>query len=504
MTTKFRTIQSIFNKASKRRNMMQTGTIVVRKAGTFIPNEYLEKVLAANPHGWGAALVDDGLQLNSADEGATLELIQETMKTFEKKDITFYFANSETGISMQDISPYVCVIKKDADDAEVPQIVAFVEGNFPTYAKKDSSHPAEYHMVSDYLLPKLENLYDVCDGDLNKVFTQMQKPFFQKELLLTSVSRGNITLVGANGASLTFAQNDLSAEYPWGWVSNTHGYATHSAKEEVKAEVKKQGMFPSRSTVREKANVQPSAKIAEAVKQPTSAGTIIKNYTVTKGRPPAHLSRADRKDWYKTRIGYLPPAWEKCCEIEFYNDAGKLLTFSQVKKMGLDAAGLPALKNPQRDARSDKDTDTDNIPHTEQNEPVKADKPVTAEILPIMSPETRKHIRALIEKPEVKKIIAENAEMIHDPKMVQSLEAKYADFAKQLGIKSIDEFLQWDYPMFLALAKERPDGLAVMAWTFRNIIAYHRTKKSAEEAPAETTTVKSKTPMFPSRKSAAA
>lgn len=452
---------------------MQTGTIVSRRAGTFPPNAFWEAVLAANPHGWGAAMVnEEGLLLNTSDVGCSLEEIQETLKTFEDKNITFYFANSEGGVSEKDLSPHIILVKMDGEE-EIPQVVVFADGNFPTYAKTSSSHPPEYHMVMEYLQPKLEAVYELCDGDLDKVFVQLEKPFFKKELLLTSVSRGHITLVLANGRSLTYSQPDNnSGEFPWGWASNTHGYVEGKKKEA--APEKKPSMFSGKSTVREKAPTQPSTAIAEAVAAPATGGAAIKNYNVIKDRPPGHLSRKDRKQWYQSRIGYAPPEWERCCSIEFYTDAHKkLVTWAEIKRLGLGAAALPPLKNPVRGT----DTETDNIEHEPVSGAGEEQPIVTAEVLPIMSPDTRKHIQKIMADKKTQKIVAGNAELIMDPAIVQSLEAKFADFARQVGAKSIDEFLLWDYEQFRDLGKEKPDGLAVMAWSFRNIIAYHRTKK---------------------------
>lgn len=471
---------------------MQTGTIVHRRAGHFPPNAFWEAVFAANPHGWGATVFKDGgLMISTSDEGMDLNFLQDTLKEFEDCNMTFYFASSDAAISKVDLSPHILVVKKDEDDAEVPQIVAFIEGNFPTYAKVGSSHPAEYHMAMEYLGPKLESVYDMCEGDLDKVFVQLEKPFFKKELLLTSVSRGHITLVLANGKALTYSQSDgLATEYDWGWTSNNHGYAVGGKKQEA-ASTKKPSMFSGKSTVREKANPQPSATIAEAVKSPETGGAVIKNITIKRDKPGGQLSRKDRKVWYQARIGYAPPGWEQCVAINvYYSPENKLLTFAQVKAMGLEAASLPPLNNPQRG----KDTETDNIEHDEKAPATNGG--VTSEVLPIMNPETRKHMKAFMERPEVKKIIAENADMIEDPAKVAALEAKYADFARQLGYKSIDDFLMLDYEQFFDIAKSRPDGIAVMAWSFRNIIAYHRTKKieKVEEVVADTPPVKTKRP----------
>lgn len=461
--------------------MSSGGTIVQRKAKTFIPNEYLEKVLAANPNCWGAATVADGvLQLNSADEGADLEFVQEAMKTWPDQDITFYFGHADAALNTVDIPPHILIVKKEGEE-EIPQIVGFFDGNFPAYDKGGSSHPPEYHLAVDYLIPKLEGLMEIADNDLDKVTTQLKKEHFRKELLLTSVSRGTITLVCANGVCLTFAQSDVSSEFPWGWVSNTHGYKTEVAKEPEKP-VKK-SMFDrvvgaSRSTVREKVGTQPdnvtaaTDKLKEAV-APAKTETAVTGYKVKKWKPSAGASRREKKDQYKMRIGHLPRGWEEGVEIDVYYDPNdKIMTFSQVKALGLKAAEVMKLAN---NPPAQRDTEVDHVPQPEVKDT--GEKQVTAEVLPIMSPKTREHIKDLMKTAKVQKIIAENADIIENPAVVQAIEAKFADFSRQLGSKSLDEFIPWSYEMMYELGKTNPDGLAIMCWTFRNIVAAHRSKK---------------------------
>lgn len=484
---------------------MQGGTIVQRKAGEFISNEFLEKVLAANPNCWGAALVEDGgLKLNSGEEGASLEFVQDTMKSFPDTDITFYFGHADAAINKADIPPHILVVRKEGED-EIPLIVGFFDGNFPAYDKGGSSHPPEWHLANDYLIPKLEGLMDMADGDLDKVTAQLQKEYFKKELLLTSVSRGTITLVCANGTCLSFTQKDDPnvGDIPGGWTSNKHGYK-EAAKEPEKP-IKKPGMFDrvvsaSRSTVREKVNTPPdnvtaaTDKLKEAV-TPGKTETAVKGYSVKKWKPDTGASRSQKKDQYKMRIGYLPQGWKDNVEIDvFYGPDGKMMTAAQVKGLGLRAAEVLALaKNPPQDRG--KDTESDHVPQPAVSE---GEKQVTAELLPLMSPKTREHIKDMMKTAKVQKIIAENADIIENPAVVQAIESKFADFSRQLGAKSLDEFIPWSYEMMYELGKSNPDGLAVMCWTFRNIVAAHRSKKVevAPEVKAEAEPPKKKQGMF--------
>lgn len=444
------------------------GTIVLRKANTMIPSLYLEKVIEANPHGWGAAMhdKDDSLMVRSDIDPATAVDVVDAQKEFMDRDITFYFCNSENALSVADVSPHVILAEKDGKE-EIPKVVALVTGNFPSFDKPQSSHSAIFHFVEDMLIPKFEGLAEMCENDLDKITDAIKKPYFKKELLLNSLSRGTITVIAANGVSVTFDQNDLSAEYPWGWTSNTHGYVEGDGVKEG-APAPKKGLF-KRSTVREAA---PSAKIAEVVTAPKTETAVIKNYSFKKWAPSPMQSRKEKRNAYKEKIGYIPPKWEDCVEVNIYLDPqGRVLTFAQMNKaLGLEATKL--IREANNPARG-KDTENDHIEDEDrENGPA-----VSTEILPIMSPENRKKMLEYHKSAPVQKIIAENADIIDDPKKVQGLEKMFVDFGAQLGLKYMDDFLRYDYEQFLHLASNNPQAAANMTLTFRNMIAKSRNKE---------------------------
>lgn len=473
-------------------SVSQTGCILHRKAGTFPPNELIEKILAENPTGWGAATVSevDGykfLEINSEAKTTTLAEIQETLESFPDQDITFYFCSSEVAISDKDMSPYILITKPAEDDPEQeePQLVAFVRGNFPAYVQTGSSHPAEYHLVTDILEPKFKGLYEMVDGNLDKLMEQLKKPHFKKELLLTSVSEGTITLVAANGECLSFAQGNQSAEGPWGWVSNSYGFGAEKAPDKV-VPPKKPGLF-SRSTVREKA-AQPDPEKKEEVssKSPAEAATAL-GYTVKKWKPQASYSRKEKKNAYKMRIGYAPRGWEKDIEVDvYYNPQGKIMSYADVKALGPLALGVIQLaKNPEKES----DTSPEHI-EARDAKPAETKK-VTAEVLPILGPVARERVNDVRNKDGYKKLISDNFDTISDPKQFETFETKFSTFAQQMGAKSMHEFAYWDFEMIYNLAKTDPLAIAVMANTFKNeFLKAHPQKVEVEVNTTDTGTGK--------------
>lgn len=478
---------------------MQTGVIIRRNAGGSIPQAYLTLALEKNPTGWGAAIVTDGKLQIAGGDSLDIEQIQETIKMFDKSDITFYLCNSPSAINADDLSPFTILHHENE-----PQLVAFIEGKFPGFEKAGSSHPGEFFLATEYLIPKLQDMYELADGNLIKVMDQIKKPYFKKELLNSAVPRGVITLVSTTNETLSFAQADDSAEYSWGWVSQNYGYALSPPEDRTKEEPKRKGMFPNKSTVREKAPTTASSAIAEAVKPPVTGTAANQTYNKRKEKPEARMSRSNKKDWYKQRIGYLPVGWNDGVEIEVYvNGSGKLMTNSEVKKLGLTAVGLPALNNPPANSdREHKDVTPEHVTGPER--PVTTDKELSTEALPLMSPTTREHVRKIMASVDVQKLIGENSAILSDPKKAQALEEKFAGFSTQVGAKDMRDIVPWSFKMIRDLNKVKPDAVEVLCWTFKNMVASYMAKEASKVVKEEPVTVQEvtavKKSMFPSKK----
>lgn len=499
---------------------MTTSPIIVRRNGNqYIPNDYLELLLKTHSAAYSAALVStegetkELLVTKGDGDGLNVELIQETMKSFPLDDITFCFYASDKALSMDDINPFTLL---------KGQVVAFVSGEFPGYDKPTSSKSSEFFFAHEYLKPKLEMLSELVDGNLEKIVTAIGKPNFKTDALNNAPSHGVITLMCADNTTVSFAKTEDASEFPWGWVSNTLGYGGKSSKKEGETTQKK-GMFSGRSTVREKvgSNGQPTPSeppkpaksdavtaTAEALK-----ANALENYTVKKGNlPPEHLSRKDRGKWYLNRLGYKPDKWDqgKGVPIELYvNPQGQIMTLSDVKKLGLAAANLPARNNP---ARSGKDTENENISNGQMdNAPPAGEKNVLTERLPVMSPRARQHFEAYLKEAKVQKKIAENADIITDPTHVQAIEKKFAGFATQMGWKDMGDVCKLSYDMCVELTFPElkpgepnkwfnPEIASVLLFSLKNMVASNYAKQAKKVDEQVTTHVVANEELKPEKK----
>lgn len=492
---------------------MTTSPIIVRRNGNqYIPNDYLEILLKTHSAAYSAALVSTegeakALVFTKGDgDGLDLKLIQETMKSYPLDDITFCFYASDKAVNLDDINPHVLLKKGDQT-----QIVGFVSGDFPGFEKPTSSKPSSFFFAHEYLKPKLEGLSELVDGNLEKIVSAISKPNFKTDALNNAPSNAVITLMVSDNTTISFAKAEDAAEYPWGWVSDNLGYAKAKKEEKKGGEDKpvKKGMFSGKSTVREKvgsdgkatpAAPEPKPEKSDAITTTAEALTAnaIENYTVKKGcLPPEHLSRKERGKWYVNRIGYKPDKFDhgNGVPIELYVDPkGQILTLSDVKRLGILAAKLPARALP---LRSQSDTETEHIQHGQMDEAPPAGVVNKAELLPIMSPKTRQKLEAFIKDAKSQKRIAENASIVEDPSHVQEIEKKFASLSTQMKYDDMSEFCKWSLEMLRDICYAEvngkpndmynPEAAMVMLFTFRNMVAGNYAK-SAKKTEQDTTT----------------
>lgn len=482
--------------------MTQTGVNVQRKSGQTLPEAYLKLVLDNNPTAWGASIVtENGIMIASGDD-ATIKLIQSTCNDFKDCDISFYFCNSTSAINMDDVSPFSLV-----EVADQPMVIASIVGEYPGFNQTASTHPSAF-FFANHLTQKFKDLFELTDGNLDKIIAHVEKKSFKDELLLGSTDSG-VTFTVANGKSTTVCLADTQKEYPWGWTSNHYGFEVDIAV----GTGKKTSMFPSRSTVREKAPAAASASVPPVEQKPiehpggppvtSASSTLLMNIGKVKAAALATWKRQDKKKWYQRYLGYAPRGFENCPEVEIYMDSkGNKMTKAEVDKLGLAKLELPPLQNPGRE--DGKDVEPNNIPQPD----VSPSPPgVTDKVLPIMGPKAREWAKAFIATAEVKRIIAENGAVISDPAQTQQQEQMFQSFGLQLGEK--DGFVSWlklSFPMFMKVATERPEVMANFAWNMRNALA-SRMAREGKKLTAEETHVAGaqelkKTSLFPSKKAA--
>lgn len=464
---------------------MQTGLIVRRNPDQFIADAFLELIFKTHTAAGSAAIIDgeEGLKTSSwGKDGMTVKNIKEIMESFPNRGITFYFAASDGAINDDDLFPQTILF----DDADNPTLSVFVDANLPGFVKKDSALTSETHFVDDWLRPKLSEIVEKNkflageNVDIPKLMGFLSSKSFKEEALKQCVGRGAITLM-SDKSSISFSTGDTGKEFPWGWTSNHLGFGAEApAKKDMFAKKTKTSV-PAAGTGEQPAIVNKTPVVPNQ-KSETALKPV---YSVKKDRPGPNLSRKDKKErYYPNRIGYLPVGWEQCCEIEHYVDqTGKLLVWSDIKRLGLDAVGLPKLNNPPR-VGSPEAENYDNGPRAP------GDAVASAKI-PLITPRGRDYMNAVLDRADIKKIISETGNVVATAEVAKAMEAKIADFMTQLGRKdtTIVDLMKFPYEWLHKIGQERPDILATLAWNWKNMLL-PRLAKEHNQPKAEIETVK--------------
>lgn len=467
---------------------MQTGVIVRRNPDQFIPDNVFEHIFKTHNSAWSAAIIDgdEGLKTSSGGkEDMNAAHFKEIMETFPKRGITFYFAASDGAINEDDLFPQTLMF----DDADNPTLSVFVDANVPGLAKKDSALSPETHFVDDWLRPKLSEiveknkLVEGDDVDIPKLMAVLSSKSFKEEALKQCVGRGAITLM-SDKSTISFSTGDTAKEFPWGWMSNHLGFGVEDKpKKDMFAKKPKASVPASPAGTGD----QPPVIVNQKKEEPPKGEVALKPvYSIKKDRPGPNVSRKDKKQhWYPNRIGYLPVGWENGCEIEHYVDqTGKLLVWGNIKKLGLEAAGLPKLNNPPRVGSPEADA-IDGGPRAP------GDAVVSAKI-PLVTPKGRDYMNALLDRDDIKKIISETGNVVATAEQAKAMEAKIADFIVQLGRKDVTivDMMKFPYEWYHKIGQERPDILATLTWNFKNMLL-PRLAKEHNAPKKEIETVKS-------------
>lgn len=418
---------------------------------------------------YGVAIVADNKLETMRGENLDLETLRATEEDFKDVPITIFLSDrQEYATNLEAVPPYDLI----GNDDDEPLVTLFADGEFPGYVKEKSALPGSFHLAA-VIADHCETVFDAVEKDLGKLMNKLSQDNFKEKIKMNSVSRGYLMFVAQNGGCIQINQGETAKEFPWGWVSDTLGYGAEAPKEEKPA--KKPGLFSKKSTVRETFH-QPSNNVVAAgadktpptetaVKAPPAeskpvkpTGLTLQNITVKAVGIPTNYPRKRAKNWIKERIGHCPPNYqEPGAKFNMYfGPDGKQLTLAQVKEaLGMSAAGLPKLDNPK--AENQKDIEPKNIDSSK----------LVSDPLPILSPASRERFQRYLSDERVKKIIAENGDLITDPDNVQGYEGKIPPFANQLQMKDMSDFDALPFKEFEAIGRTNIHDLAVVCYTYK-------------------------------------
>lgn len=400
------------------------------------------------------------LAANSFDELPDPEEFVKQMADFNDVGVMLWFNHIENGMDAQKLQPFPLL----RDKADNVLIAGCAQGNFSRYKQENSTAPAEFYLAAEFLIPKLQDMYESCGNNLDKLWAKLKLPLAEKDFAQWS-DNGFISLLSCrnNGDVLTFRSSaDIPLVQPWGWATSLAGLVAAAP-----APVTKGLMTRIKNAVT--GNTAPTAPVEapapktdkEAVEEEVKEGF---DYTrpeapVIEG-PPQGWTRKQKEQYYQQNAGFLPKNVQGCPKVR--------ISPEKWKKMRADHAGTTTV-NSLQDIPADKVTVVHKQPAT-----AKADTAVVDKIksgAPVIPPQSREKFL---------KMIAEAAGNPAD-KFPDGVDEKHSTGFEQLGI-GVEAAFNWPRRTLLRLfCLEDPHSAAILWKNCIDVIRMQSIKLEEQE-----------------------
>lgn len=480
---------------------MNVQSILKINAGFAPPADYLKLLLEKlQPNAMGFVIQDGSnaeapeLAVLRQKEVLTLDQLIELCENAKPWPMLLSFAHFSEPFGDDDIQPFL--IK---DPTDTVRFALTLEGDFAKFSDVKSGHTEEYNFATTILIPRIEEMCEDFEGDLDKVMSKIGGDVFNNTTFLSHVGhRGVLNVLPFAGDAVLLGKNELGETYDWGTVSQRHTFGDIK-QEPVKAAEpvveKKKGWFTaggkttpvvaSASTTASKDLPKDVATKGEGPR--TSVPAVAKPATQVVAKMPDWIhSNRDKENWYLAVQGTVPVNFKKkipavvnypeALKAKSSKDIDAILLARHGTKITETATPAPAIGDNKAAAAA-----VENL----------GKHIAVAESLPIMTP---KQLEAALDF--VAKHLDGNAQEIKDPSTMQAEEnkLKIPTFTEAMGLNEFDP-INWSPSGIFALFKEHPEAGALFAIEMRNrwratvdMKQLVGTKTTKETATAVTTT----------------
>lgn len=480
------------------------GTLVLKNVNQALPESLLTHILSKYKHAIGFSQLAAGaagkmdIITTNDPEVISVEQFMEFQNDLPADKPALFFFSANPNGTEDSIQPFAIIVNEAGD----PVVSAVVDGDFPSFAEKDSKHSPAFLYTQKYLVPKLQNTWNMLDKNIGRFMGHLQQNVARMDMEMSLGAKGFICLFANTGEHLIFAKEQAATKFDWGWVTDPVGYSEDTSEVMAEEPVKKSlsGLTKKvTSTVREAFTPSSDKKVddKQAAVDAGAASPITSTADALEVANPEKLWKVRRrvveklpadikeknavKRWYKQRIGMLPPDYfRKRPDVDTFKDFQ--LTWDQLspeekQELASDKNNAPAIKSFQ-------ELPKDKIKTVEQKvqQPVEqtvADKPEenVQEHTPPSDVDvsrsivlTQNEIAAIkkdfIDSSSVHKSYDRQSNLIADPAKWQAQENAKPTFAQVHSIKKSDTFF-WDEEALLELGKVNLRALVLLACDYR-------------------------------------
>lgn len=442
--------------------MSLKGTIFSVKAGQTVDDDFIIAVLEANQSfgGFAAAVEQDGspLLVTILNEGPTeLADVKDVLEQYKDSTCLWHFGSVEGAFAQTDVQPFTVIEEVDGS----PDVVMFMEGMF-----EDKGGEAE--VAEKLVIPFLKRIWK-GSADVAEFMEELQTDnAIIDQMKLYYQGRASITILGSNGAQVTFGENALLTEYEWGWTSNPCGYkAEEIVVEPVVAAVPERKFGNTKRVVSAAPVTSASGKTVAVEVKPSATTKVSVPPVAAKAAPdkpemwgpgPECVTKNQIKQWYITNNnGVVPDSYKNRPLVE---KSTTLKSLAELKDRPI-ASVTPITQPTKVDGTIKKD------------EAVVASKEVSGDILPVASPKQKEWLqKTFLKRGSVQKTTSDGQTII-DPKRMAATEAKFTTFVEMAGLDSLKDVYHYTPEDRILLCKEAPETAAILIMNLTYALAQH-------------------------------
>lgn len=454
---------------------MYTAAIAVKSANNLIEADWATAALKVNPSFYGIATVVDNFNDKDEPEGKIMQVVRsmtskdnpsldvaaldKMQKDYKEETIVAIFGRSSGTLLEEDLQPYTILENEDSS----PALVAFLEGDFSSYAQTDGTYSPEYFAVQKFLMPRIQQIARLVDGDVDKLMTELLTPNFRDDMEKMWGTRGTLTLYSDSDKLISVHNNPLRKSFKWGWASNHFGIgevAPVAATLPAAVVAKGKNLARSLSASGPVAEVQPPGKVVGQLAPPPVPDTAIPKEEIW--YPPASVHGKSLKNLYRNKhkqfygTNELPDNWETRPGLKVPKGKG-----GTIKSL----ADLPRVAGQT----------------TLVETPKSASQQVVVEEQPILSPKMVEAMQEdfLTKFDYTKKVIDVSNNAIEDPTVLPALENKFKPVWDQLGM-DLESFFKVQYPELLWACQKYPVFGAQMILNLMALVIQSERPKQGE------------------------
>lgn len=494
---------------------MYNGSIIAMKAkNQTIPNAFWDKVLPEYGKVLGVSVVDGKSLLslpNIPKDNITTDALNGLQEKFKAASILFFMGDFEDGFQTDSVQPFTVLSDKDGN----PILSVFTEASFNNYKQEKGTHSPAFYAFNEFIIEEIKDAYEKCKGDLDALMGMLREDKRLRTKMEGALSPSGTMVFMANTSEIVKIHTGEGEpeNFSFGWATESCGYSEDAEEDEEKlveafSEKPKEPSTLDKLFGSTKATAEPppvpkeeEEKQAEVETKPAEEkGAEFEEVKIT--IPDELKSKNQRKDWWRSQLGFLPPSYQKCKTfvVKRYPATGALigeneqkLNHGHVYKSFYDAAVAMA-NNGNSAARNVKDVAPHHIPTTETAvkppaavEPKQAEAPVkdiSGSISTLTDADRKAIAKEFLDSAPVKKSLDNHANEIMDPEKMKTSLAKIKTFTEEMTIKLTDTF-KWDRDALMLLAKIKPEALVLLAHEYRTLMPEFKKYISEARKPVD-------------------